>query len=62
MIGFIFHVYYYNTFNQMCLIIFYGEVMPFTVGTDGDRGTLPLPKFKPKDSWTTNNNKVQSGW
>ena len=36
--------------------------MPFTVDADGDQGTLPLPKLKPKDSWTTNTNKVQGGW
>ena len=38
--------------------------MPFTVEADGagNQGTLPLPKFKPKDSWTTNTNKVQGGW
>ena len=35
--------------------------MPFTVDADGDQGTLPLQKFKPKDSWTTNTNKVQDG-
>ena len=34
--------------------------MPFIV--DGDQGTLPLPKFKPKDSLMTNTNKVQGGW
>ena len=28
--------------------------MSFTVDADGDQGTLPLPKFKPKDSWMTN--------
>ena len=33
--------------------------MLFTVAPDGDQGILPLPKFKPKDSWTTNTNKVQ---
>ena len=32
--------------------------MSFTVDADGDHGTLPLPKFKPKDSWMTNTNKV----
>ena len=36
--------------------------MLFTVDADGDQGTLPLPKFKLKDSWMTNTNKVQSGW
>ena len=44
------------------LNLFYGEVMSFTVDVDGDQGTLPLPKFKPKDSWMTNTNKVQGGW
>ena len=34
--------------------------MSFTVDADGDK--LPLPKFKPKDSWMTNTNKVQGGW
>ena len=36
--------------------------MPFTVDADGDQGTLPLPKFKSKDSWITDTNKVQGGW
>ena len=36
--------------------------MPFTVDADGDQGTLPLLKFKAKDSWMTNTNKVMGGW
>ena len=36
--------------------------MSFTFDADGDQGTLPLPKFKHKDSWMTNTNKVQGGW
>ena len=59
MIGCIFHVYYYNTFNQMCLIYL---VRSDVVDADGDQGTLPLPKFKHKDSWMANTNKVQGGW
>ena len=43
----------------MCLI-FLGR--SDVVDADGDQGTLPLPKFKSKDSWMTNTNKVQSGW
>ena len=33
--------------------------MSFTVDADGDQGTLPLPKFKPKDSWMTNTKKFK---
>ena len=36
--------------------------MSFTVDADGDQCILPLPKFKSKDSWMTNTNKVQGGW
>ena len=32
------------------------------VDANGDQGTLPLPKIKPKYSWMTNTNKVQGGW
>ena len=35
--------------------------MSFTVDADGNQGTLHLPKFRHKDSWMTNTNKVQAG-
>ena len=50
MIGDIFHVYYYNTFNKMWLIIFREKGCRSQFDADADQGTLPLPKFKPKDS------------
>ena len=53
----------------MCIIIMHLiKCAEFILGTsdvvdaDGDQGTLPLPKFKRKDSWMTNTNKVQGGW
>ena len=36
--------------------------MSFTGDANGHQGTLPLPKFKSKDSWMTNTNKDQGGW
>ena len=50
MIGFIFKVYYYNTFNQIGLIYFreIRDVLKVDADGAGDQGTLPLPKFKPQ--------------
>ena len=36
--------------------------MSSTGDADGDQGTLPLPKFKSKESWMTHTNKVQGEW
>ena len=36
--------------------------MSFTFDADDDQGTLPLPKFKSKDSVITHIYKVQGGW
>ena len=51
----------------MCIIIIHLiKCAQFILGrsdvVDGDQGTLSLPKFKSKDSWMTNTNKVQGGW
>ena len=52
----------------MCIIIIHLINAQFILGrsdvvdADGDQGTLPPPKFKSKDSWMTNTNKVQGGW
>ena len=47
-----------------CALFIVGRSDGFTVDADGagDQGTLPLPKLNPKDSWTTNTNKVHGGW